>query len=51
MKKDFRRFQSVKSGAKNVIFVRTMLPEDEDPDRLVHGILTDIMDNGYQKTR
>jgi hypothetical protein len=51
MKTEFRRFQSVKSGAKNVIFIKTMLPGDKHADGLVHAILSDILENGYQKTR
>lgn len=43
-----RRFQSVESGANNVVFIRTLGIE---PEKLVHHILQDIYqeedDSGY----
>ena len=46
-----RRFQSVLSGANNVVFIKTNLPEEKDPSELVHSILTDISQTGCKKTR
>ena len=46
-----RRFQSVHSGANNVIFIKTNLLDDKDPSELIHYILTDIIQTGCRKTR
>jgi len=43
-----KRFQVVESGAQNVLFIRTTVP---DPVRLVTDILDDIRSSGQQKTR
>ena len=48
-KKQERRFQSVLSGAKNVVFVECRAPVD--PVQLVHRILSDVKVTGLQKTR
>ena len=48
-KKQERRFQSVLSGAKNVVFIECRAPVD--PSQLVHCILSDIKETGVQKTR
>lgn len=49
--KQEKRFQSVLSGAVNVIFIKTNLPDSEDPTDLVHTILTDMLKTGCKKTR
>ncbi|XP_066132044.1 THUMP domain-containing protein 1 [Saccopteryx bilineata] len=43
-----RRFQSVESGANNVVFIRTLGIE---PERLVHHILQDMHKTKKKKTR
>uniref|UniRef100_A0A8C8RBH6 THUMP domain-containing protein 1 n=1 Tax=Pelusios castaneus TaxID=367368 RepID=A0A8C8RBH6_9SAUR len=43
-----RRFQSVESGANNVVFIRTLGIE---PEKLVHHILKDIYTTKKKKTR
>nr|XP_020655235.1 THUMP domain-containing protein 1 [Pogona vitticeps] len=43
-----RRFQSVESGANNVVFIRTLGVE---PDKLVHHILNDMHVTKKKKTR
>jgi len=43
-----RRFQQVESGANNCMFIKTTL---EDPERLVHNIITDISETKIQKAR
>ncbi|KAK5642979.1 hypothetical protein RI129_009146 [Pyrocoelia pectoralis] len=42
------KFQVLESGAKNIVFIRTML---EDPVKLAHSIIEDIFKNKQQKTR
>lgn len=49
--KQEKRFQSVLSGATNVIFIKTNLPDSRDPTDLVHTILTDMLTSGCKKTR
>ena len=49
--KQEKRFQSVLSGAVNVIFIKTNLPDSKDPTDLVHTILTDMLKTGSKKTR
>lgn len=44
-----RRFQSVLSGARNVVFIECRAPVD--PAQLVHRILSDVRERGEQKTR
>ena len=51
MKNDFQRFHSVKCAAKNVLFIKTVLPNDEHPLELVHTILSDIFETGSEKSR
>ena len=46
-----KRFQAVLSGANNVIFIKTNLPDSKDPTDLVHTILTDMLKTGCKKTR
>ena len=46
-----RRFQAVISGANNVIFIRSSLPDNKNPVELVHHLLTDIATTGCKKTR
>ncbi|XP_065780533.1 THUMP domain-containing protein 1 isoform X1 [Muntiacus reevesi] len=46
--KSLRRFQSVESGANNVVFIRTLGIE---PEKLVHHILQDIYKTKKKKTR
>ncbi|XP_053326760.1 THUMP domain-containing protein 1 [Spea bombifrons] len=46
--KNLRRFQSVESGANNVVFIRTL---NVDPEKLVHHILKDIYTSKKKKTR
>jgi len=43
-----RRFQNTNTKSRNTIFIKTTL---EDPSTLAHTILTDIYDNGIQKSR
>jgi len=43
-----KRFQVVESGAQNVLFIRTTVP---DPVRIVTDILDDIRATGQQRTR
>ncbi|KAM7149652.1 THUMP domain-containing protein 1 [Molossus nigricans] len=43
-----RRFQSVESGANNVVFIRTLGIE---PEKLVHHILQDVYKTKKKKTR
>ncbi|XP_004705795.1 THUMP domain-containing protein 1 [Echinops telfairi] len=43
-----RRFQSVESGANNVVFIRTLGIE---PEKLVHHILQDMYNTKKKKTR
>ncbi|XP_068100909.1 ERI1 exoribonuclease 2 isoform X2 [Hyperolius riggenbachi] len=46
--KNLRRFQSVDSGANNVVFIRT---QNIEPDKLVHHILNDLYTTKKKKTR
>ena len=46
-----KRFQAVLSGANNVIFIKTNLPDSKDPTDLVHTILMDMLKTGCKKTR
>ncbi|EHB13211.1 THUMP domain-containing protein 1 [Heterocephalus glaber] len=46
--KRLRRFQSVESGANNVVFIRTLGIE---PEKLVHHILQDVYKTKKKKTR
>ena len=46
-----KRFQAVLSGANNVIFIKTNLPDSKDPTGLVHTILMDMLKTGCKKTR
>ena len=46
-----KRFQAVLSGANNVIFIKTNLPDSKDPTDLVHNILIDMLETGCKKTR
>ncbi|XP_071976615.1 THUMP domain-containing protein 1 [Engystomops pustulosus] len=46
--KNLRRFQSIESGANNVIFIRTL---NVEPDKLVHSILNDLYTTKKKKTR
>ncbi|KAM4025703.1 THUMP domain-containing protein 1 [Anomaloglossus baeobatrachus] len=46
--KNLRRFQSVESGANNVIFIRTL---NVEPEKLVHHILNDLNTTKKKKTR
>ncbi|KAM6166630.1 THUMP domain-containing protein 1 [Erethizon dorsatum] len=46
--KRLRRFQSVESGANNVVFIRTLGIE---PEKLVHHILQDVYKTKKRKTR
>lgn len=46
-----KRFQAVHSGANNVIFIKTNLPDFKDPTELVHTVLTDMLKTGCKKTR
>ena len=46
-----KRFQTVLTGAVNVIFIKTNLPDSKDPTDLVHTILTDMLKTGCKKTR
>ena len=44
-----RRFNSLSSGAKNLVFIRC--GDEVDPCELVHRILCDARDEGVRKTR
>ncbi|XP_063790507.1 THUMP domain-containing protein 1 [Pseudophryne corroboree] len=46
--KHLRRFQSVQSGANNVIFMRTL---NVEPEKLVHHILKDLYTTKKKKSR
>ncbi|CAH2307174.1 THUMP domain-containing 1 [Pelobates cultripes] len=46
--KNLRRFQSVDSGANNVVFIRTL---NVEPEKLVHHILKDLYTTKKKKTR
>ena len=46
-----KRFQAVLSGANNVIFIKTNLPDSKDSTDLVHTILMDMLKTGCKKTR
>nr|XP_033819405.1 THUMP domain-containing protein 1 isoform X2 [Geotrypetes seraphini] len=47
-KKNLRRFQSVESGANNVVFIRTLSVE---PEKLVHHILKDMYTTKKKKAK
>ncbi|CAJ0943942.1 unnamed protein product [Ranitomeya imitator] len=52
--KNLRRFQSVESGANNVVFIRTLnIPSvtGAEPEKLVHHILKDLNTTKKKKTR
>jgi tRNA acetyltransferase TAN1 len=42
------RFQSIQSGARNIVFIRTTIPE---PSKLAHAILDDLFTTKQQKSR
>ncbi|XP_041432388.1 THUMP domain-containing protein 1 isoform X2 [Xenopus laevis] len=46
--KNLRRFQSVESGANNVVFIRTL---NVEPEKLVHHIFKDMYTTKKKKTR
>ncbi|KAM9305529.1 THUMP domain-containing protein 1 [Gastrophryne carolinensis] len=46
--KNLRRFQSMESGANNVVFIRT---QNVEPEKLVHYILKDLHTTKKKKTR
>ncbi|XP_058943579.2 THUMP domain-containing protein 1-like [Pocillopora verrucosa] len=46
-----KRFQAVLTGAVNVIFIKTNLPDSKDPTDLVHTVLNDMLEKGCKKTR
>ncbi|XP_074622918.1 THUMP domain-containing protein 1-like isoform X1 [Acropora palmata] len=46
-----RRFQTIISGANNLNFIKTNLPDSKDPADLVHFVLEDIMKTQCKKTR
>ena len=46
-----RRFQTIISGANNLNFIKTNLPDSKDPADLVHFALEDIMKTQCKKTR
>ncbi|XP_044130407.1 THUMP domain-containing protein 1 [Bufo gargarizans] len=46
--KNLRRFQSVESGANNVVFIRTL---NVEPEKLVHHILNELHTTKKKKTR
>ncbi|XP_018417786.1 PREDICTED: THUMP domain-containing protein 1 [Nanorana parkeri] len=46
--KNLRRFQSVESGANNVVFIKTL---NVEPEKLVHHILKDMYTTKKKKTR
>ena len=43
-----RRFQQVRSGAKNILFIKTTV---EDPVRLAHHIFSDVYESGKSTSR
>lgn len=47
-KHELRRFQNTNTKAKNLIFIRTTLP---DPSQLAHSILSDLLEKKVQKSR
>ena len=47
-KHQLRRFQNTNTKAKNLIFIRTTLP---DPSQLAHAILADLWETQVQKSR
>lgn len=47
-KHELRRFQNTNTKAKNLIFIRTTLP---DPSQLAHSILSDLSETKVQKSR
>nr|XP_022313475.1 THUMP domain-containing protein 1-like isoform X2 [Crassostrea virginica] len=47
-KHELRRFQNTNTKAKNLIFIRTTLP---DPSQLAHAILSDLWETQVQKSR
>ena len=47
-KHELRRFQNINTKAKNLIFIRTTLP---DPSQLAHAILADLWETQVQKSR
>lgn len=47
-KHELRRFQNTNTKAKNLIFIRTTLP---DPSQLAHAILADLWETQVQKSR
>lgn len=47
-KHELRRFQNANTKAKNLIFIRTTLP---DPSQLAHSILSDLSQTKVQKSR
>lgn len=46
-----KRFQAVLTGAVNVIFIKTNLPDSKDPTDLVHTVLNGMLEKGCKKTR
>ena len=46
-----KRFQAVLTGAVNIIFIKTNLPDSKDPTDLVHTVLNDMLEKGCKKTR
>jgi len=42
------RFQSIQSGARNIVFIKSTVPE---PSKLVHDILSDVFTMKQQKSR
>lgn len=46
--KNLRRFQSIDSGANNVVFIKTL---NVEPEKLVHHILKDLYATKKKKTR
>ena len=46
-----RRFQAVDSGAKNVIFIKSALPDDVCISSFVHHILEDLLKTKSKKAR
>ncbi|NP_001088169.1 THUMP domain containing 1 S homeolog isoform X1 [Xenopus laevis] len=46
--KNLRRFQSVESGANNVVFIRTL---NVEPEKFVHHIFKDVYTSKKKKTR
>lgn len=47
-KHELRRFQNTNTKAKNLIFIRTTIP---DPSQLAHSILSDLWETKVQKSR